>query len=83
MAELDITPAGSGGGAPTDATYITQTANGSLSAEQSLAALSTGIMKVTTTTGAVTSLGDPLPVANGGTGATSIPNQFLLVQVFS
>lgn len=82
MAGLSITPAGSGG-APTDATYITQTANGSLSAEQSLAALSTGIMKVTTTTGAVTSLGDPLPVANGGTGATSIPNQFLLVQVFS
>lgn len=40
-----------GGGAPTDATYITQTPNGTLSAEQALSALSTGIVKVTTTTG--------------------------------
>lgn len=38
-------------GAPTDATYITQTANGSLSAEQALASLATGIVKNTTTTG--------------------------------
>jgi len=44
------------GGAPTDATYITQTANGSLSAEQALGALASGIMRVATTTGAVTSL---------------------------
>lgn len=41
----------SGGGAPTDATYITQTANGSLSAEQALGTLATGILKNTTTTG--------------------------------
>lgn len=40
-----------GGGAPTDATYIVQTANGSLSAEQALGALATGILKNTTTTG--------------------------------
>lgn len=53
-------PPASGGGAPTDATYITQTANGSLSAEQALAALATGIAKVTTTTGAVTSLAETL-----------------------
>lgn len=43
----------SGSGAPSDATYITQTANGTLSAEQALGALSTGLMKVTTTTGAI------------------------------
>lgn len=41
----------SGGGAPTTATYITQTANGSLSAEQALGSLATGILKNTTTTG--------------------------------
>ena len=44
------------GGAPTDATYITQTANGSLSAEQALGALASGIMRVSTTDGVVTSL---------------------------
>jgi hypothetical protein len=42
---------GEGGGAPTDATYIVQTANGSLSNEQALGALATGILKNTTTTG--------------------------------
>lgn len=54
--------------APTDATYITKTADSTLSAEQALGSLSTGILKVTTTTGVVSSLGDPLPIANGGTG---------------
>lgn len=44
---------GSGSGAPTDATYITQTANPTLSAEQALSTLATGILKVTTTTGVV------------------------------
>lgn len=47
---------GGGGGAPTDATYITQTAHASLSAEQALSSLSTGIMRVATTTGVITSL---------------------------
>ena len=42
-----------GGGAPTTATYITQTPDGTLSAEQALSALATGIMKSTTTTGVV------------------------------
>lgn len=46
-----LSATGGGGGAPTDATYITQTANGSLSNEQALGALSTGILKNTTTTG--------------------------------
>lgn len=44
-------PGGGGGGAPTNATYITQTANASLSNEQALASLATGIVKNTTTTG--------------------------------
>jgi hypothetical protein len=48
--------AAAGGGAPTDATYITQTANANLSAEQALAGLSTGIMKVTTVTGVVSAV---------------------------
>lgn len=41
----------SGSGAPSDATYITQTSNGGLSAEQALDALATGIVKVTNGTG--------------------------------
>jgi hypothetical protein len=52
------------GGAPSDATYITQTANGTLSAEQALASLSTGIMRVATTTGVVTSLTDSAGIFN-------------------
>lgn len=48
------TPAAAG--APTNATYITQTANGSLSNEQALASLSTGMVKVTTTTGVLSSV---------------------------
>ncbi|MBI3231850.1 MAG: hypothetical protein HYZ51_02090, partial [Candidatus Doudnabacteria bacterium] len=59
------------GGAPSDATYITQTANGTLSAEQALSALATGYMKVTTGTGVITSQAVPIPVADGGTGLTS------------
>ena len=51
------------GGAPTDATYITQTTNGSLSAEQALSELSSGIMRVATTTGVVTSLTDSSGIA--------------------
>ncbi len=42
---------GSGTGAPTDATYIVQTANAGLSAEQAMGSLATGIVKNTTTTG--------------------------------
>jgi hypothetical protein len=53
-----------GGGAPTDATYITQTANGTLSAEQALGALATGILKSTTTSGV-------LSIAVAGTDYTS------------
>jgi len=48
LAEL---AAAGGSGAPTDATYIVQTAHAGLSAEQALGALATGILKNTTTTG--------------------------------
>lgn len=72
-ATLDIS-GGGGGGAPTNATYITQTANGSLSAEQALSGLASGIMRVATTTGVVTSLTDSAGIAANisdetGTGA--------------
>ena len=43
-----------GGGAPTDATYIVQTANATLTNEQILADLATGLLKNTTTTGVLT-----------------------------
>jgi len=39
------------GGAPTDATYLTQTANGTLSAEQAMGSLGTGLVFNTTVTG--------------------------------
>jgi hypothetical protein len=59
---------GGGGGAPTDATYITQTANAGLSAEQALAALTTGILKVTTTTGVLsTAVAGDFPTLNQST----------------
>ena len=53
----------SGTGAPSDATYITQTANGSLSNEQALSSLSTGLMRVATTTGVITSITDSAGLA--------------------
>lgn len=48
------TPSGGGGGAPIDATYITQTPNSTLTNEQSLSTLSTGLLKNTTSTGVLT-----------------------------
>lgn len=44
---------GGGGGAPIGATYITQTADGTLTNEQALSLNATGLMKSTTTTGVV------------------------------
>src|SRR3990170_4606395 len=71
--------------APSDATYITQTPNGTLTAEQALSALATGILKVTTATGVISiAIGADLPththaatdittsqiaLARGGTGS--------------
>lgn len=54
---------GGGGGAPTSATYITQTPDATLTAEQALSALSSGIMRVATTTGVITSLTDSAGIA--------------------
>ena len=48
--QLDKT-GGGGAAAPINATYITQTLNSTLTAEQALASLATGILKNTTTTG--------------------------------
>lgn len=77
---IEVAATGSGG-APTDATYIVQTANGSLSAEQALGALATGIVKNTTTTGVLSIAaqgtdyyapsGTDVAVADGGTGAST------------
>lgn len=53
-----------GGGAPTNATYITQTANGTLTNEQAIGSLSTGIMRVANTTGVITSLTNSVGIAN-------------------
>lgn len=60
-------PAG-GGGAPTTATYITQTADATLSAEQALSALATGAVLNTTTTGVLSIY-----------GGVTCTNQFLRV----
>ena len=48
--------AGSGIVAPASATFITQTPSSSLSNEQALSSLATGLMQVTTTTGVVSSV---------------------------
>ena len=55
---LRVAIATGGATAPSDATYITQTASSGLSAEQALSTLSSGIMRVATTTGAITALTD-------------------------
>lgn len=70
----------SGGSAPIAATYITQTTNSSLSGEQALASLATGIVKNTTSTGVLSIAaqgtdyyapsGTDVAVADGGTGAS-------------
>jgi hypothetical protein len=50
-ADETLTIASTVSGAPASATYITQTANGTLSNEQALSALTTGLVKVTNATG--------------------------------
>ena len=72
---------GAGSGAPTTATYITQTADATLSAEQALGALSTGCLGSATTTGVVsartiTGTANEVSVANGdcsGNPTLSLP----------
>lgn len=65
-------PAGAlaAGSAPDDATYITQTPNGTLSAEQALSGLGTGLMKVTTATGVITSV--PIGIAAGNAALVDV-----------
>lgn len=58
-----INVAAASNGAPTTATYILQTSNGGLSAEQALANLSTGLVQVTTGTGVLTSITDSAGLA--------------------
>lgn len=60
----DIAGSGSGDGAPTNATYITQTSNSTLTNEQAISSLSTGIMRVATSTGSITSLTDSAGIAS-------------------
>ncbi len=65
---------GAGSLAPADATFITQTASAGLSAEQALSTLSTGLMRVATTTGVITSLTDSSGISSNisdevGTGS--------------
>lgn len=63
---------GAAGGAPTNATYITQTPNGFLSAEQALSALATGILKSTTGTGVVSiATGSDITTAFGSQSANT------------
>lgn len=79
VAEGDHTHAATG--APTGATYITQTHDATLSAEQALGDLATGIVKNTTTTGILSIAiagtdyyqpgGTDVAVADGGTGAST------------
>lgn len=80
-AYADAAVAGASGTyAPIGATYITQTANGSLTNEQALGSLSTGLLKNTTTTGVLTigvqgtdyyaPGGTDVALADGGTNAS-------------
>lgn len=66
---------GGGSGAPTGATYITQTADAGLSAEQALGSLATGILKSTTTTGvlSIAAAGTDYVAGTPGTTANAIP----------
>lgn len=52
---LLVTGGGSAGFAPADATYITQTTNATLTAEQAIGALATGLLQGTTGSGVITS----------------------------
>ncbi len=70
LRQLVNTANGSVVGAPSTATYITQTPNAGLSSEQALSALATGILKSTTATGVLSiATGADLPGMTGDSGA--------------
>lgn len=73
---MSYNPAAGGGGAPTGATYITQTADAGLSAEQALSSLATGVVKVTNGTGALSTAvaGTDYAAASHTHAATDIAN---------
>lgn len=61
-------------GAPVNATYITQTPNGTLTGEQALSTLATGYMKVTNGTGVVSSQAVPIPITDTSAGSMASQN---------
>src|SRR3990172_4660626 len=70
--------------APTTATYVTQIPDASLSAEQALSLLATGLMQITTATGVVSSVTTSAGVAalisdETGTGALVFANTPTLI----
>lgn len=70
--EISNPPSAGAAGAPTDATYVTQTANATLSAEQALSGLTTGIVKVTNGTGVLsTAVAGDFPTLNQNTSGTA------------
>lgn len=75
-----------GSGAPTDATYITQTASAGLSAEQALSSLGTALLQNTTTTGVLsayagTSCTNQFPRSLSATGAATCASVALATDV--
>lgn len=77
---------GGGGGAPTNATYITQTANATLTNEQALSSLATGLMSNTTGTGVVsiyagTSCTNQFPRSLSASGAATCASVALATDV--
>jgi len=75
--------AGAGVGAPTTATYITQTPDGGLSAEQALSTLATGVVKVTSGTGVLsTAVGADLP-SHTHAAADTTSGQFAIARLAS
>jgi hypothetical protein len=69
--QLTLTASGGGGGAPTNATYITQAPDATLSNEQALSANATGIMISTNGTGVVTTYAGATCGAGSYVSATS------------